>query len=205
MVVRRRHVLRLSSDSPRLLSIPSIHHRWIRNPATYNYPRYGYGTPTPSDCMIGLVKFCFDVEARSECQRLLLRFVPPPAGSTLQQHISNVLVPFLPVLRKYLAGQGLDLQTDPYKMFAAACSEGFRREDHEPKAPRSRPRCSSSRNRMPCLFGVRGTQIVLSQRRVDDFFSARNRASERIWSVSSRLPNPGVSCGRRSGTAVHMR
>ncbi|KAJ7472160.1 hypothetical protein FB451DRAFT_315151 [Mycena latifolia] len=80
---------------------------------------------TPSDRMIGLVKLCFELGAQSQCQRLLLRFVPPPTGSTVAQHVSNVLAPFLPVLRQYLVGQRLDLQTDPYKMFAAAVVKSF--------------------------------------------------------------------------------
>ncbi|KAJ6542089.1 hypothetical protein DFH09DRAFT_1368280 [Mycena vulgaris] len=79
----------------------------------------------PSDRMLLLVKFCFEIGAQSQCQRLLLRFVPPPKGSTVPEHISNVLAPFLPVLRQYLAGQRLDFQTDPYKMFAAAVVKAF--------------------------------------------------------------------------------
>ncbi|KAJ7457358.1 hypothetical protein FB451DRAFT_1098079 [Mycena latifolia] len=93
-----------------------------KKPAPYNY--YGGGT-TPSDRMIGLVKFCFELGAQSLCQRLLLRFVPPPPGSTIAQHVSDVLAPFLPVLRQYLLGQRLDFQTEPYKIFAATVVKAF--------------------------------------------------------------------------------
>ncbi|KAJ6632203.1 hypothetical protein B0H10DRAFT_1976516 [Mycena sp. CBHHK59/15] len=89
------------------------------------YPSYGYGTMTLSDQMIGLVKFCFEVGAQSQCQRLLLRLVPPPTGSTVQQHVSGVLAPFLPILRQYLVTQRLDFRTDPYKMFSAAVVKAF--------------------------------------------------------------------------------
>lgn len=78
-----------------------------------------------SDQMIALVKFCFEVGAQNYCQRLLLRFVPPPAGTTVAQHVSSVLAPFLPVLRQYLAGQRLDFQSEPYRMFAAAVVRAF--------------------------------------------------------------------------------
>ncbi|KAJ7123875.1 hypothetical protein C8R43DRAFT_1031770 [Mycena crocata] len=89
-------------------------------------PSYLYGrTQTAADIMISLVKFCFEVGAQSQCQRLLLRFVPPPPGTNVPQHVSKVLAPFLPVLRQYLASKGLDFQSDPYKMFAAAVVRAF--------------------------------------------------------------------------------
>ncbi|KAJ7727269.1 hypothetical protein B0H16DRAFT_1383573 [Mycena metata] len=80
---------------------------------------------SPSDHMIRLIQFCFEVGAQSQCQRLLLRFVPPPASSTVVDHVSKVLAPFLPVLQRYLVSQRLDLQTEPYKKFAAAVIKSF--------------------------------------------------------------------------------
>ncbi|KAJ7689035.1 hypothetical protein B0H17DRAFT_1067547 [Mycena rosella] len=88
------------------------------------YPYY-HSSVNPSDVMIKLVQFCFELGAQSQCQRLLLRFVPPPTGSTVPQHVSTTLAPFLPVLRQYLVGEGLDFQVDPYKMFAAAMVRAF--------------------------------------------------------------------------------
>ncbi|KAJ7641770.1 hypothetical protein FB45DRAFT_900979 [Roridomyces roridus] len=89
----------------------------------YSYATYSYGSP--SEQMLSLVKFCFEVGAQNQCQRLLLRFVPPPTGVTVAKHVSDVLAPFLPVLKQYLATQNLDLRTDPYRMFAAAVVKGF--------------------------------------------------------------------------------
>ncbi|KAJ7101409.1 hypothetical protein B0H15DRAFT_410938 [Mycena belliarum] len=92
-------------------------------------PSYSYygarATNSPSDHMLALVKFCFEFDAQNQCQRLLLRFVPPPAGSNVARHISDVLAPFLPVLKQYLVSKRLDFQTDPYKMFAAAVIRAF--------------------------------------------------------------------------------
>ncbi|KAJ7689580.1 hypothetical protein B0H17DRAFT_1202218 [Mycena rosella] len=88
------------------------------------YPYYGGGA-NPSDLMLQLVQFSFELGVPSQCQRLLLRFVPPPAGSTVPQHVSGVLAPFLPVLRQYLVRKGLDFQIEPYKMFAAAVVKAF--------------------------------------------------------------------------------
>ncbi|KAJ7450061.1 hypothetical protein B0H11DRAFT_2078301 [Mycena galericulata] len=88
-----------------------------------------------SDQMMALVKFCFELGARSQCQRLLLRFVPPPAGSTVAQHVSDVLAPFLPVLRQYLAGKHLDFHTEPYKKFAGAVIKAFAEHVMGPQKP----------------------------------------------------------------------
>ncbi|KAJ7722653.1 hypothetical protein DFH07DRAFT_856715 [Mycena maculata] len=78
-----------------------------------------------SDQMMVLVKFCFELGAQSQCKHLLLRFVPPSAGSTIRQHVSGVLAPFLPILRHYLLGKDLDLQTEPYKTFAVEVIKSF--------------------------------------------------------------------------------
>ncbi|KAJ6523305.1 hypothetical protein B0H19DRAFT_1201796 [Mycena capillaripes] len=94
-------------------------------PAAYNSYPYYHRAQTPSDQMISLVKFCFELGAQSQCQRLLLRLVPPPSGTTVVQHVSKVLAPFLPVLRQYLVSKRLDFQTEPYKMFAAAVVKSF--------------------------------------------------------------------------------
>ncbi|KAJ7666689.1 hypothetical protein DFH06DRAFT_1184497 [Mycena polygramma] len=91
--------------------------------ATAGYPYY-YSN-APSDRMIDMVKFCFEVGTQNQCQRILLRLVPPPSGTTVAQHISKTLAPFLPVLGKYLVSRQLDFQTDPFKMFAAAVVKSF--------------------------------------------------------------------------------
>ncbi|KAJ7450057.1 hypothetical protein B0H11DRAFT_325445 [Mycena galericulata] len=88
----------------------------VKNAApSYHYAR----TASPSDHMISLLNFCFELGTHSQCRPLLLRFVPPPAGSTAAQHVSSVLGPFLPVLRQYLEGKGLSIQSEPFKTFAA--------------------------------------------------------------------------------------
>ncbi|KAF7333484.1 hypothetical protein MVEN_02364600 [Mycena venus] len=92
-----------------------------------------YGSKSPADQMMDMVKFCFEVGAKSQCQRLLLRFIPPPKGSTVTQHISKVLAPFLPVLRQYLASKKLDFQTEPYRVFAAAVVKAYAEKVMEQK------------------------------------------------------------------------
>ncbi|KAJ7187174.1 hypothetical protein C8R46DRAFT_1059080 [Mycena filopes] len=82
-------------------------------------------TIPPSEHIIRLVRFCFELGAPNECQHLFLRLVPPPAGSTLVQHVSTALAPFLPVLQAYLVSQRLDLEAEPYKKFAVAIIKSF--------------------------------------------------------------------------------
>ncbi|KAJ6489159.1 hypothetical protein C8R47DRAFT_476844 [Mycena vitilis] len=89
------------------------------------YPYYYATVPSQSDKMIDMIKFCFEVGAQNQCQRILLRLVPPPSGTTVAQHTSKVLAPFLPVLGKYLLSRQSDFETDPFKMFAAAIVKSF--------------------------------------------------------------------------------
>ncbi|KAF8173825.1 hypothetical protein K438DRAFT_1940102 [Mycena galopus ATCC 62051] len=79
----------------------------------------------PSQQMIDMVNFCFQVGAQRQCQYLLDRFLAPPTESTTAQYASRVLAPFLPVLRQYLAGKNLELNTEPYKTFAVAVVKLF--------------------------------------------------------------------------------
>ncbi|KAJ7766375.1 hypothetical protein DFH07DRAFT_809714 [Mycena maculata] len=81
-------------------------------------------SPTIDD-MVGLVKFCVDVGARSELQYLLVHFATPPPDISISQHVSKVLAPFLPKLRDYLASQKLDFDTTPFKYFAANIVKAF--------------------------------------------------------------------------------
>ncbi|KAJ7641775.1 hypothetical protein FB45DRAFT_900986 [Roridomyces roridus] len=82
-------------------------------------------TKNPSEQLIALVEFCFEVGAQSQCERLLTRFTPPPVGVAIAQHVSDVLAPFLPVLEQYLSAVELDLRTEPYRTFAATVVEAF--------------------------------------------------------------------------------
>ncbi|KAJ7226732.1 hypothetical protein GGX14DRAFT_417216 [Mycena pura] len=79
----------------------------------------------PSDQMMSLVQFCFEVGARDECGRLLNRLSESPAGVSVGQHVSTVLIPFLPALKQHLVAQHLDFRADPYKKFAAAVIKAF--------------------------------------------------------------------------------
>ncbi|KAF7340846.1 hypothetical protein MSAN_02114100 [Mycena sanguinolenta] len=78
-----------------------------------------------ADKMLKMLKFCFKVGEKNQSRRLLLRFVPPPNGSTKKAHVSGVLAPFVSVLGQYLLSQRLDFQTEPYTRFAAAVIEAF--------------------------------------------------------------------------------
>ncbi|KAJ6473184.1 hypothetical protein C8R45DRAFT_874403 [Mycena sanguinolenta] len=87
--------------------------------------RYGQTTATPSQQMLAMIDFCFQVGARSHCQHLLPRFLIPPAGITAAQHASGVLAPFVPVLRDYLANKHSHLHVEPYKTFVVAVAKLF--------------------------------------------------------------------------------
>ncbi|KAJ7235310.1 hypothetical protein B0H12DRAFT_1238807 [Mycena haematopus] len=87
--------------------------------------RHGQTTTAPSQQMLAMVNFCFEVGAQSQCQYLLPRFLSPPTRSTAAQHASSVLAPFLPVLRQYLARPRLDFHVEPYRTFAVAVVKLF--------------------------------------------------------------------------------
>ncbi|KAK7042647.1 2og-fe oxygenase [Favolaschia claudopus] len=71
------------------------------------------------DDMIALLRFCFEVDARSELQHLLLHFVAPPTGISISQHISQVLEPLMSPLHAYIAIHGLSLETPPFAKYSA--------------------------------------------------------------------------------------
>lgn len=86
------------------------------------WPRWDF--TTPAERMIALVKLCFETGARSQCEYLLLRFLPPPAG-TLKQYVSDDLAPFFHALRNYLLMHGLDFTAEPYRTFAITVTTDF--------------------------------------------------------------------------------
>jgi hypothetical protein len=83
------------------------------------------GDSSAVDDMVSMLKFCFEVEARSELQYLLVHFVSPPPGISIPQHISKVLAPFLPALRDYLVAQGLTLEASPFAKCSASIVKAF--------------------------------------------------------------------------------
>ncbi|KAJ7102733.1 hypothetical protein C8R44DRAFT_346467 [Mycena epipterygia] len=95
------------------------------SPVSTRTVAYGYPNIGPPEQMLDLVKFCFEVGAHSQFQHLLDRLLLPPAGSTIEQHLSTALVPFFPALRQYLATKRLDFQTEPFKSFAVAVVTAF--------------------------------------------------------------------------------
>ncbi|KAJ7102727.1 hypothetical protein C8R44DRAFT_988104 [Mycena epipterygia] len=177
----------------------------VKTVSTHRYHGYGRYT-TPSDKMIAMVKFCFEVGARSQCQRLLLRFLSPPAGSTLEQHISNALVPFLPVLRQYLITKALDFQTDPYKMFAAAVIRAFAdkimaQKPHEvvPVAQLQAVGCGCSECQLLKSF-------FLSEKATIDFPRVQSIRTHLERQLATRARSWGVVCTTiRSGSPHTLR
>ncbi|KAK6974350.1 2og-fe oxygenase [Favolaschia claudopus] len=75
--------------------------------------------PVTIEDMIALLRFCFEVDARSELQHLLLHFVAPPTGISISQHVSQVLGPLMSPLHAYIAIQGLTLETPPFAKYSA--------------------------------------------------------------------------------------
>ncbi|KAJ7654122.1 hypothetical protein DFH06DRAFT_1203672 [Mycena polygramma] len=78
-----------------------------------------------ADEMVSMVKFCFDVGARSELQYLLLHLVSPPVGISISQHVSKVLAPFMPALAGYLTTQNLTLEASPFGKCSASIVKAF--------------------------------------------------------------------------------
>ncbi|KAF8188773.1 hypothetical protein K438DRAFT_964605 [Mycena galopus ATCC 62051] len=76
-------------------------------------------TASPVDDMISMVRFCFEVDARSELQHLLWHFVTPPPRISVPEHVSKVLAPFVPALSDYLATQGVTLAAFPFATYSA--------------------------------------------------------------------------------------
>ncbi|KAJ7187180.1 hypothetical protein C8R46DRAFT_285837 [Mycena filopes] len=100
------------------------------------YSWYYAPAASASDQMIRMVQFCFDFGALNSCQLLFLRLLPPPPASTVAQqaeYVSTILAPFLPVLQQYLVSKRLDLQTEPFKTFAAAVVKSFAEKVMVPK------------------------------------------------------------------------
>ncbi|KAJ7169375.1 hypothetical protein C8R43DRAFT_122359 [Mycena crocata] len=93
----------------------------------YLYQDYTPGVlSTPESHMMHLVKLCFEANVQSECSYLLAHFLPAPAGSTLQQHVSDAILPFLPKLARYLAAKGLNFVSDSlYNIFVATAVKTF--------------------------------------------------------------------------------
>ncbi|KAJ7766376.1 hypothetical protein DFH07DRAFT_352413 [Mycena maculata] len=75
--------------------------------------------------IVDMFKFCAEVGARAEWPHLLAHLASPPPGVQLAPHVSKVLVPLLPALKAYLASQNLDLESAPFKAFAATVLKAF--------------------------------------------------------------------------------
>jgi hypothetical protein len=172
------------------------------------YPYYYQQAATPADQMIGMVKFCFEVGAKSQCQRLLLRFVPPPNGSNVAQHVSKVLAPFMPVLRQYLISQRLDFQTEPYKMFAGAVVKAFAEKVMVQKPTEVVPIASlqkigcqvcSDCQQLKAFFMSDQTTFSISRKQQQRTHMERYLAATRAWGVSwvtvkNRTPHTLMVC-----------
>ena len=80
---------------------------------------YGSQPQAPTQ-IIDIVKLCFQVGARMQCQYLFQRLINPPVGTVMQSYISNALVPFIDILCPFLLTHGISLTTEPWKAFCSA-------------------------------------------------------------------------------------
>ncbi|KAJ7273004.1 hypothetical protein C8J57DRAFT_1128654 [Mycena rebaudengoi] len=88
--------------------------------------------------IMAVLKFCWDVKAPTAAQqRLLTRVLSTPEGTNVQRHISQVLVPLMPLLREALEARSLDFQSDPIKSFAASVLKLFSKHIMKSKPPGS--------------------------------------------------------------------
>ncbi|KAJ7115408.1 hypothetical protein C8R44DRAFT_794600 [Mycena epipterygia] len=90
-------------------------------------PWPAWHSTSPEERMIALVMLCFETGAQSQCEYLLPRFFPPPAG-TLKEYVADALAPFFHVLRNYLLMQGLDFTAEPYRTLAIDVTTAFAEE-----------------------------------------------------------------------------
>jgi hypothetical protein len=88
--------------------------------------------------IMAVLEFCWDVKAPTAAQqRLLTRVLSTPEGTNVQRHISQVLVPLMPLLREGLTARSLDFQSDPIKSFAVSVLKLFSKHIMKSKPPGS--------------------------------------------------------------------
>ncbi|KAJ7018640.1 hypothetical protein C8F04DRAFT_1277424 [Mycena alexandri] len=85
--------------------------------------------------MVNLLKFCSEVDAKDQHHYLLSHLLQPPAGSTLEKHVSDSLTPFLPLLKQHLLAQSQSFAVEPYRSFAATVVQTFAEQVMADKPP----------------------------------------------------------------------
>ncbi|KAJ7506997.1 hypothetical protein B0H11DRAFT_1969761 [Mycena galericulata] len=122
--------------------------------------------------IVDMFKFCSEVGARSEWQHLLAHLESPPLGVKLGVHVSRVLAPFMPALRDYLASQNLDLETEPFKMFASTVLKEF-----GSSVMNLKPRDLLADAQIACTRGIAGNRGYVCQEcdSLKTFFTSDNQ------------------------------
>lgn len=87
------------------------------------------------DGPLALVEFCLDVDAPiATHERVLMPLASAPQGTTVIQHVSKVVVPFLSQLQQSLVRRSLDLRSGAFRHFLTAVV-GLFAESMTPKPP----------------------------------------------------------------------
>ncbi|KAJ7060445.1 hypothetical protein C8F01DRAFT_1142657 [Mycena amicta] len=87
----------------------------------------GQTSPGPSEHMLRLLQFCFDLKVRTAalCDQLLRCFFKVPNGTTMGKHVGSVLAPFCGILANFLRDRGISWTNEPFKHFAAGVVVAF--------------------------------------------------------------------------------
>lgn len=90
------------------------------------YP-YSYGAPRENSA-VELLTFSFTVGVGPQtCNLILDRLMACPPGIQYSAHLTNFLVPFIPLLRKFVLERNVELKTEPCASFCAKVVRDYAR------------------------------------------------------------------------------
>ncbi|CAK5277854.1 unnamed protein product [Mycena citricolor] len=87
-------------------------------PQPLTHYSYYASSNNPVETAMSLVKLCFETGARVVCKDLFQRLLAPPTKTTIAEHTSEVLVPFLRNLKTYLRDQKVSMESGHHLSFA---------------------------------------------------------------------------------------
>lgn len=113
--------------------IKAFDFRSLSTRVTYLYTYSG--AQSGADAAIALLKFCFDVGVGpATCGMVLNRLLTSvTVAADVQKHLTNVLVPFVPLLRTFMAQRNVELTAEPCASFCATVLKDFARSNLGPK------------------------------------------------------------------------
>lgn len=84
--------------------------------------------------VLDLIKFCFQVGTRSQCNYLVECVMSPPSKTVIsREFISGFLIPFVGPLKQFLVSKNIDLAAEPWRRIFAAAAESYASRIMTPK------------------------------------------------------------------------